>query len=262
MKTLYESILRPEIDVMQAVELKPILRKHGWFVKEAHWEGNMLRLVFDGRGYMDDIDEVSAELNCKKFSVYPWAIITSKTPMDGYTIEAETRIDITAPKLTGCKLSTKQMAVMITKPKNVSKLEVTNCDFNTHSVCFSNMDGVTLSGNNFHEVEFLTLKHVGPKIEKIVLGWNLVTNYKGKWTTYPRPTGKPDPNMDPIKDLGLYKHFKNLTDLKIALGTTADDDYISFSNRYKRGRYDWGTDAQLDLTNGWQCNVIKDARCV
>lgn len=262
MKTLYESILRPEMDVEQAVELMPILKKHHWCVKAAYWKGTTLRVVFDGRGYMDEFDEVAEELNCKKFSVYPWAIITSKKPLNGFTIDAETRIDITAPELNGCKLSTKQMAVMISNPKGVQKVKVINCDFDTHAVCFNNMDGITLTDNNFNDVTTLTLKHVGPKIEKIVLGWNLITNHKGRWSTYPRPAGKPDPNMDPFKDLGLNKHFKNLTDFNVALGTSADDDYISFSTRYKRKSSDWGVVRQLELTNGWQCNIINDARCL
>lgn len=259
MRSLYESILRPEIDVEQAVELMPILKKHHWYVKDAYWKGKTLRVVFDGRGYMDEFDEVAEELQCKNFSVYPWAIIASKKPLEGFTIDAETRIDITAPKLKGCSLTTKSMAITINCPKNVQKVEVTNCDFHSHTLCFDNTNGMTLVGNDFNDVTRLSLKHVGPRIEKIVLGWNLVTNHKDRWTTYPRPSGEPDPNMDPFKDLGLNKHFKNLTDLNIALGTGGNDCYISFSTSYKRGRYDWGVMNQVDLTNGFQCNVIKGA---
>ena len=261
MKPLYESIIRPDVEVEQAVELMPVLKKHHWYVKDAYWVGKTLRVVFDGRGYMEEFDEVAEELHCKNFSVYPWAIITSKKPLDGFTITAETRLDITAPELKGCRLTSKQ-GTMITTPKGAQKVKIINCDFLSRRLCFNNTDGMTLTGNNFNDVEMLVLKHVGPKIEKIVLGWNLVTNNKGKWTTYPRPSGSPNPDMDPFKDLGLNKHFKNLTDLDIALGTGGEDDYISFSTRYKRGRYDWGVMGQVDLTNGFQCNIIKDARCV
>lgn len=258
MKSLYESILRPEIDVKHAVEIVSILRKHGWYVKDAYWKGGTLCIVFDGRGYMDDFDEVAEELQCKNFNIYPWAIITSKKPLDGFTIEAATRLDITAPELKGCRLSSTQ-GTTITASKGIQKVKVINCDLLSKSLCFNNTDGMTLTGNNFNDVEILTLKHVGPRIEKIVLGWNLVTNNKGRWTTYPRPSGEPDPNMDPFKDLGLNKHFKNLTDLNITLGTGGNDCYISFSTSYKRGRYDWGVMNQVDLTNGFQCNVIKGA---
>lgn len=262
MKPLFESILRPEQDIEHAVEIKSILRKYYWTVKDAYWKGNTLRVVFDGRGYMDDFDKVAEELNCKSFSVYPWAIIKSDTPLEGFSIDAETRLDITAPEIRGCKLQANQQRVKITNPDGVKKVKVVNCDFITNHLCFNKMDGVTLSGNNFRDVKVLTLTHVGPKIEKIVLGWNLVTNAKGGWRTYPAPPGKPDPNMNPFKDLGLDKHFKNLTDLNIASELGADDMYITFSDNYKRGPHDWGVFAQVNLTSGWQCNVIKDARCV
>ena len=263
MRNLYESILRPDDDIVQSVEVESILKKHGWWYKNVKWEGKTLVVINSGeRVYLDELDEVAEELNCRSFRVYPWAVISAKKPLDGLTIQAETRIDITAPKVTGCKFITKQMGVTITKPKDTPKLVVTNCDFNTRHVSFDRMDGVTLSGNNFNDVEFLTLKHVGPKIEKIVLGWNLVTNNKGKWSTYPYPKGQPDPNMDPFKDLGLDKHFKNLTDLNIALGTGGNDEYISFSTRYKRRAHDWGVRTQVNLNSGWQCNVINDARCI
>lgn len=263
MRPLYESILRPDDDILQAVEFEDVLKKYGWWYKSAKWEGKTLCISYPSeRVYLDDLDKVAAELKCRSFKIYPWAIIKTSDPLDGLEIQAETRIDITAPKVTGCRFTARQ-GVSMTQPKDIRKLEVANCDFNTSHLCFDKMDGVTLSGNNFNQITSLTLKHVGSKIEKIVLDWNLVTiDSKGRWSTYPYPKGQPDPNMDPFKLLGLNKHFKNLTDFHIAAGTSGEDDYISFSTRYKRGAHDWGVMKQVNLNSGWQCNVIKDARCI
>ena len=264
MRTLYESILRPDDDLTQAVEYESVLKKYGWRYKTAKWEGKTLCISYPGeRVYLDNLDEVATELHCRSFKIYPWAIIKASGPLDGISVQAETRIDITAPKITGCKFKTNQMGVTITQPNNIRKLEVTNCDLDTTRLCFDRMDGVTLSGNNFNQITNLALKHVGSRIERIILGWNIVTiNSKGKWSIYPHPKGQPDPNMDPFKSLGLDKHFKNLTDFNIAAGTGGDDEYISFSTRYKRGPHDWSVMKQVNLNSGWQCNVIKDARCI
>lgn len=263
MRNLYESILRPDDDVTQSVEFEAVLKKYGWWYKTAKWEGKTLCVSYPSeRVYLDDLDKVAEELHCRSFKIYPWAIIKTSGPLDGLEIQAGTRIDITAPKVTGCKF-TAQQGVTISPQKDTRKLEVTNCDFNTTRLCFDRMDGVALSGNNFNQITYLTLKHVGSKIERIVLGWNLITiDPKGRWSTYPYPKGQPDPNMDPFKSLGLNKHFKNLTDFAVAAGTGGDDEYISFSTRYKQGAHDWGVMKQVNLNSGWQCNVIKDARCI
>lgn len=262
MKTLYESILNnPEDDLMRVVELKSILRKHEWLlIKDAYWQNKTIHVVFDGQGYMDDLDEVAEELKCKNFSIYPGAIITSKKPLEGFSIDAQIGFEITAPELRNCKLEAKRDRITIINPKGNIKL--TNCDFITRTLCFSDVNDIKLTGNNFDQIENLTLKHIGPKIEKIVLGWNLVTNDKGKWVTYPEPDGKPDPDMNPFKDLGLDKHFKHLTMLNIASEVTGDGKYISFLKQYKYGKHDWGIATQVELTSGWQCNVIRDVRGV
>lgn len=264
MKNLYESILRPDAigtAVQQTVEVEAVLKKHRWFYKSYRWEGKTLKVIFDGRGYMDDFGAVAEELGCKSFDIYPWAIISGVKQLDGFEIKAATRLDITCNDIQNSSL-TAGHCVTIFAPKKNEKVKLVRNDIHSGHFRLDGIDGATMVGNDFDEVDFLTLRKIGPKIEKIVLGWNLVTNYKDRWTTYPRPAGKPDPAMDPLKSLGLDKHFKNLTDFTVALTTGGNDDYITFSTRYKQKRHDWGIDELIDLDNGFQAKVVKDARCV
>lgn len=259
MKSLYESILRPDDDILQEVELKPVLRKYGWHVQDAYWKGKTLRLVFDGRGYMDDINEVAEELHCKNFSVYPWAIITSKKPLEGFTIDAETKLDITAPKIKGCDLTAKTMGITIIQPNDVRKVEVVNCDFHSFSLCLRNTDGMTLVGNNFDEVTTLDLNNVGPKIEKIVMSWNFITNElcNGVWSTYPYPKGEPKMDLDPMKALGLDKHFKNVNRIDIAGGKrSGHPDHLEFVRAGNR-MYDRYEDRYTSLGQGIKVKYLE-----
>lgn len=264
MKNLYESILRPNADVqvMQQVELDAILKKHHWYVESAYWQGNALKITFDGRGYMDNIDKVAEDLKCKNFIVYPWAIV-SAAKLDGYSIKAGTRLDITCQDIQNCVLEAGHR-VTISGKSDKDKLKLVRNDFVSKALRLNNMNGATMVGNDFDQIESLTITRMGPKIEKIVLDWNYVTNNKGAWLTYPRPSGSPDLDLDPIKSLGLDKHFRNLQNFTLSLGCGGSEDYIQFNasgqRRYKR--FDWGVDGLWDLNNGWQAVVIKDARCV
>lgn len=264
MRALYESILRPDVEThaMQAVELDAILKKYHWYVKSASWQGNALKVVFDGRGYMDDFEEVSKELKCKNFIVYPWAIINA-TKLDGYTISAATRLDITCSDIQNCVLGAGHR-VMISGKNDKDKIKLVRNEIDSKALRLNNLNGATMTGNDFGQVEDLTITRMGPKIENIVLGWNYVTRNKNAWTTYPRPAGKPDPDLNPIKSLGLDKHFRNIQKFTLSLGCTGNEDYIRFSapGQYRHGRFDWGVDGLVELNNGWQAVVIKDARCV
>ena len=266
MKNLYESILRPSgIDdaVVSEVELQTVLKKYHWFTESARFEGDTLKVVFDGRGYMDDFEKVAEALHCKSFDVYPWAIIEAKN-LDGYKIKAATRLDITCTNIQNCVLEAGHR-IMISGNNDNDKIKLIRNDFISRALCLNRLNGATMAGNDFGQIEDLTITHMGPKIENIALGWNYVTRDKNKWTTYPRPAGKPDPDLDPIKSLGLDKHFKNLKGLTLSLGCSGTEDYIQFNapgGRPKYSRNDWGVDALCNLNSGWQAVAIRDARCV
>ena len=245
MRTLYESVLRPDVDVnaKQIVELDSILKKHHWYPQSAEWQGNALKLVFDGRGYMDDIDKVAEELHCKNFIIYPWAIITA-TRLDGYSLKAATRLDITCADIQNCVLEAGHR-VTISGKSDKDKLKLVRNEFISNALRLNKLNGATMVGNDFGRIEDLTITRMGSKIENIVLDWNYITHHKDIWTTYPRPAGKPDPDLNPIKALGLDKHFRNLQKLTLSLSCSGDDSYLRFSapgkTRYKR--FDWGVSA-------------------
>lgn len=264
MKNLYESILRPDDldnDTVQVAEIESIFKKYHWRPKSYSWEGKTLKIVFDGRGYMDDFDKVAAELHCKNFNIYPWALITSSTPLDGFKITAETRLDITCSEVKNCDL-TADIQVEIIAPRANEKIKLIRNDIHSYSMRLQGIDGATMVGNDFSDVKRLTLAHVGPKIERIVLGWNFVTSTKGHWSTYPYPKGDPDPAMDPFKSLGLDKHFKNLEYLNIAAGTGGTDDYIFFTTNHGYKSTDWDIQKTMKLNNGYLAVVKNDARCI
>lgn len=266
MKKLYESILRPDsIDdtVVGEVELQAVLKRYRWLTKSARFNGDTLKVVFDGRGYMDDFEKVAEALHCKSFDVYPWAIIEAKN-LDGYRIKAATRLDITCANIQNCVLEAGHR-VMISGNNSNDKIKLVRNEFISNALRLNRLNGATMVGNDFGQIGNLTITHMGPKIEKIALGWNYVTRYKNAWTTYPRPDGKPDLDLDPLKSLGLDKHFKNLKSLTLSLGCTGTEDYIQFNtpdSPRKYGRYDWGVDGLYNLNSGWQTVIIKDARCV
>lgn len=267
MKPLYESILRPgniEDDVIGDVELQSILKKYRWFYESAHFEGKTLKITFDGRGYMDNFEKVATELRCKSFSVWPWAIVRDVDKLDGYELEAGTRLDIYCSDIQNCKL-TAGHRLLISGDSDTSKLKIVRNQVNSAAMMIQRMNGATMTGNDFNKVTRLTITSPGKAIEKIVLGWNIVSKTNKGWSTYPQPEGKFDPDMDPIKSLGLDKHFRNLDTLTISSGMTAFEDYLQFTApnyKYKYKRSDWGVDFCKTLTNGWQATAIKDARCI
>lgn len=269
MKTLFESMMRPDVETSQAVEFEAVLKKYRWLYKSAKWEGKTLCISDPGnRVYLDDLDKVAEELNCKSFKIYPWAIIETSGTLDGLTIEAGTRIDIKAPKVTGCKLQCPQQ-VTIKTPDKSQKPIYTNNDFVTKFIDIEGVNGVTFSGNNFNDVIQLELTKVGPKIENIVMSWNFITNKLsgGVWSTYPKPNGAPKMDLDPMKALGLDRHFKNVTRLIIAggkhSGTQAHLEFVnkgsSQYNHYRDGYYEVGMgimDVKY-LTSGWQMIISQ-----
>ena len=268
MRTLYESILRPDDDIESAVELEPILKKYGWWYKSAIWEGKTLVISNPHeRVYLNDFDKVMEELHCKSIRVWPWALISASGPIDGIEIEAGTRIDITAPKVTGCVLRCKQY-VTIYQPKENIKPVYTHNDFQTRVLHMDGVDGITFAGNNFDNIEILKLERVGPKIEKIVMSWNFITNelQGGIWSTYPRPKGEPKLDLDPMKALGLNKHFKNINRFEISGGKRSGfPEHLEFVcpgnpafNRYKDGYSDLRQGIKVKyLTSGWQLFIQK-----
>lgn len=266
MRTLYESVLRPDQtdrDISRQVELMPLLKKYHWFVKSARWDGDTVKLVFDGRGYMDDFERVAEELQCCSFDVYPWAIISGVKKLDGFALKAATRLDIRCDDIQNCKLIAGHRVTI--RPDKTKIIKMVRNSFETHALRLNNFDRTVLASNNFNQIEQLTIDHFGSKVNNIVLNWNVITQKDNKWVTYPRPTGQPDPSIDPLRTLGIDKHFKNLDNVKIALNTGGDDCYIDLNSpsaNYRHKQFDWGVDKIVDYNNGWQLAVIRDARCI
>ena len=268
MRNLFESILRPDDDILQGVEFESVLKKYHWRYKRAEWQGKTLYVVFDGRGYMDDLDKVAEELNCRSFKIYPWAIINTSGPLDGIVVQAETRIDITAPKVTGCKFICKQ-PLTIRPSSKASKPTYSHNDFECEMIEMVGIDGVTFSGNNFNNIDTIHLTKVGPRIEKIVMSWNFITNELkgGIWSTYPRPKGEPKLDLNPLKALGLDKHFKNVKRLQISGGLNSGypdklvftlpsyEFYQEYTKRYSD--ISRGIDRVEMLSSGWQLMITK-----
>lgn len=267
MRSLYESIMRPndiEDEVIGDVELQSILKKYHWFYESAHFEGKTLKIIFNGRGHMDDFEKVATELHCKSFSVWPRAVIRGANKLDGYELEAGTQLDIYCQDIQNCKL-TAGHRLLISGDSNTPKLKMVRNQVNSTAMTIRRMNGVTMTGNDFNKVIHLTITNPGKTIEKIVLGWNIVSKTDEGWSTYPRPKGEFDPNIDPIKSLSLDKYFRNLDIFTISFGTTAFEDYLRFTApnyKYKHKKTDWGIDFCKTLTNGWQATAIKDARCI
>lgn len=261
MRNLYESIMHPELDVVRGVEAESILKSHHWWgVKSVEWIGKTLKVIFNGRGYMPDFLEVAEELGTKSFHICPWAIIDDIPELDGFDIRATTKLDIHCPKIKNCTLKAGHRVSIFMKHNGT--LDFVRNDIQCTDLLLDNINRGTFVGNKFDEIDRLALSHVGPTIDKRVVSWNILSVHNGKWATWPVPKEKVDLKLDPLKTLGLDKHFKNVKDFKVARSTSSDDIYIWASRGYKRNRYDWGIRALVDLDNGWQLRVESDARSI
>jgi len=255
--------MRPELDVVQGVETESVLKSHHWWgIQKIEWVGKTLKVVFDGRGYMPELDKVAEELGTKSFLIYPWAIVQDVDKLDGFTIQAATRLDITCGDIENCKLIAGHALRVIVPKREGGVLKFVRNDVDSLYMGMSGINRGILAGNHLDKINRLVLTHIGPKIEKIVGGWNLLEIKNDKFSTWPRPKGTVDTSLDPLASLGLNKHFKNLDDFSIAKGTGGNDCYINVTKKFPARHGDWGIDRIVELNNGWQMTIRNDARCI
>lgn len=263
-----ESILSdPDLTVSRSVEINDILKKHycATSLKKADWDGNTLRLIYDGYGYLYELQDLMDELSCKSICVYPQIVIRETPVLDGLSIKCATRCQVSGSIVKNCLFEdgawtyrTSRMGISFTAPKN-GFLEISDTTIKSAYLKFANVERAKLLRNNFDDVERLTLTYVGKMIQKIVEKWNLCTIKDGEIKTYPYPAGQFDPNMDPLKALGLDKHFKNLTQLQIATKTGGDKNYILFEKNTSRKATDFEVTTYKPMNNGWTAMIVHCA---
>lgn len=266
---ILEGIMNPEDDAIQAVEVDSLLKKHYCHtgLKSHKWIGSQLQLIYDGYGYLYEFNDLAKDLGCKRFKVYPQAIIRETPVLDNVHLEVATRIQISDCKITNCSFEdgcfpgTGRMGCYVGADKS-GNLTIKDSTFNVKHLVLRNVTKAQLSGNDFSQVESLALTGVGPLIQRIVEKWNICTIDKNSFTSYPRPKGEFNPNIDPIKLLGLDKHFKNLNRLAIALGTSGNNNYILYTKDTTYKKFDWGVDTYQEMSNGWKMLLMRDARCL
>ncbi len=271
---VFEGVMNnAEQDVVDSVELTSILKKHGSqsFLKDAKWDdrGRALRLIYDGYGYMYEVQDLAADLKCNEIRVYPQAIIRETLSLKNMYLGAATQIRFDdACKIENCVLADGDWTYNVgrggitLRADKSGNLEVRNSTFKCKRLKMSGVTKAKLQGNDFNEVEYLALTNVGPTIQRIIERWNFCTIKNNSFTSYPYPKGQFSPDIDPIKELGLDRHFKNLDTLCIAISTNGDKKYIRYERESTYKRFDWGVDKLETLSNGWQLTLINDPRII
>lgn len=262
MKSLYESLLDPDdldVRVLQAAELDSILEKYVWNVKSARFDGDVLRIIGKDRLVINKFDELAKELHCRKFFMFPQVQLMADE-LDGLELEVETNLQIYCENIKNCVLTAGAALTIQGKPTN--KVKMINNTVHAQLMKFLYLNGAVMAGNDFDDVTLLSLEEYGKKIDDRVMSMNLVSKRNGRYSYCPRPEKDVDPKLDPLKWMGLDRHFKNIKQITFALAKDRESDYLCFYRSHPYKQWDWGIQRVEDLDSGWQAVIKQDARGV